>query len=298
MNRTRAGSWMIAIAVLPCGVAAGQEAQATGGDVERVVPALEFKLTPGVWMPRLGGEVKLGSSPAAANIDLGGQLDLDDWEPTFNAELTIRKREVWQVRLGGFDFETSSSGTFVGNSDFGSLSLSNGDPFSATFEITSFFVEVDVALWRPYADKPGARPDPENITSDGRYVADLRFSPRFGIQYLDVDQTLVQTGVGREAVGGEWVGVYGGLNVELQYRPVSLTRFLEMIALEGGVALGPALGGDGGIIWTVRGGLTTSITKNFGLMVGYRLVELDVEDGDYELDGGLQGLFFAGSLQF
>ena len=44
--------------------------------------------------------------------------------------------------------------------------------------------------------------------------------------------------------------------------------------------------------------MTASITKNFGLMIGYRLVELDVEDGDYKLDGGLQGLFFAGSLQF
>lgn len=289
---------MIAIAMLPCGIAAGQEAQATDVDVERVVPALDFKLTTGVWMPRLGGEVKLGPFSAAANIDLGDQLDLDDLEPTFNAELTIRKREVWQVRLGGFDFETSSSGMFVGNTDFGSLSLSNGDPFSATFKITSFFVEVDVAMSRPYADKPGARPDPENITPNGRYVADLRFSPRFGIQYLDVDQTLEQTGVGRESVGGEWVAVYGGLNVELQYHPVSLTRLIEMIVLEGGVALGPALGGDGGIIWTVRAGLTASITKNFGLMVGYRLVELDVEDGDYELDGGLQGLFFAGSLQF
>ncbi len=70
---------MIAIAMLPCGIAAGQEAQATDGNVERVVPALEFKLTAGVWMPRLGGEVKLGPSSAAANIDLGANSISTIW---------------------------------------------------------------------------------------------------------------------------------------------------------------------------------------------------------------------------
>jgi len=34
------------------------------------------------------------------------------------------------------------------------------------------------------------------------------------------------------------------------------------------------------------------------LMFGYRLVGLNVDNGPYTLDGGLQGLFVAGSFKF
>jgi len=34
------------------------------------------------------------------------------------------------------------------------------------------------------------------------------------------------------------------------------------------------------------------------VLIGYRLIELDVENDDYSMDGGLQGLFLAGSFRF
>jgi hypothetical protein len=256
--------------------------------------SLQVRLLPGVYLPRLNGDASLGSG--APDIDLADDLGLDDQEPTLNVELTVRMEEILEVIIGGFDFSTESSGYFVGSGSFGNLVLNDGDRFRASFDMTSISAEVAVALWRPYAD--GSARGGDNRNPDGRYVVDLRISPVFGLRYLDVDQALSVSGSGRETTGDEWLALLVGGDVTLEYRPGDQLPLLDMFGMQAGFSAGPALGGEGGTVWQVRGGLTLQFTENVGVLIGYRLVELDVESDDYNLEGGLQGLFLAASIRF
>ncbi len=261
--------------------------------------SLEISLLTGVWFARLGGTTAAPGNNA--EIDLAVQLGLEDSEPTLNVELGVRKSQVWELYFGGFRFETDHAGTFLGNGTFGGVVLNNGDPFTASFELTSVSMELLYTAWRPFADDAWWRntyaPDMDNHNPDGRYTADVRFSPMFGMRWLDVDQT-VAAGGGTAETGGEWLAVYVGLDVELDYRPPDPIPLLDMFQLKASFAMGPAVGGDGGYMWQVRGGLTVQFTEILGVTIGYRLVELDVENDDYFLHGGLQGLFLAASLRF
>ena len=86
--------------------------------------------------------------------------------------------------------------------------------------------------------------------------------------------------------------------LELNYRPEERIPGLALFRIQAAVAGGPAFGGDGGGMWQVRAGITVGFTEMLGVMIGYRLVELNVDNGPYTFNGGLQGLFLAGSLRF
>ena len=51
-------------------------------------------------------------------------------------------------------------------------------------------------------------------------------------------------------------------------------------------------------MWHARVGLTHYFNRNIGVYFGFRLVDFNVENGDYELEGGLQGLFIAATVRF
>jgi hypothetical protein len=258
--------------------------------------SLEVRLLVGIWLPRLNGDASLGPT-GSPELDLSRQLNLDDREPTPSLELTIRKKEIWELIFSGFSFSTEASGTFSGRGTWGSIVLSDGDPFQNSFDMTSVAAEVAVAVWRPYADGAPRAEGTDNRTSDGRYAVDLRFSPTFGMRYLDVTHSLSSGGT-TETAGGEWLAVMVGLDAALEYRPDGRVPLLDTFGMQAGVSLGPALGGDGGTAWQVRGGFTVQFTEHVGVLVGYRLVEMSVENDDYSVTGGLQGLFFAGSIRF
>ncbi len=256
--------------------------------------SLEVSLLAGAWLPRLVGTTALGGNPIRVN----DQFDLNDNEPTLNLELTIRKDEIWELWFGGFGFSTGVTAAFQGGTKtFGSLVLNTGDLYTASLDMTSVATDLSVAVWRPYADGHSRAMGARNRTWDGHYIADLRFSPQFGMRYVDVDQSVTTAG-GTENTGGEWLAVYAGLMLELNYRPEERIGGLALLRIQAAFAAGPAFGGDGGGMWQVRAGITVHFTEMFGVMIGYRLVELNVDNGPYTLNGGLQGLFLAGSLRF
>ena len=256
--------------------------------------SLEVTLLAGVWLPRLVGEVSLGGAP----IQVNDAFDLNANETTLNLELAIRKDEIWELWFGGFDFSTDVTGAFMGGAaTFGSLALSTGDPYSSRFDMTSVAVELSVTAWRPFADGHSRAMGDRNRTWDGRYGTDLRFSPQFGMRYIDVDQS-VTTAAGTEKAGGEWLAVYAGLVMELDYRPQQRVPGFTLFRLQVSTALGPIIGGDGGGMWQVRAGGTVQFTEMFGVTIGYRLVTLNADNDGYTLNGGLQGMFLAGSIRF
>jgi len=283
----------------PAGVGADEQGSAAGEPplplLDAVVAStLEVSLLAGVWLPRMVGSVALGGG----EIQVNDEFELNKKEATLNLELTVRKQDTWELWFGGFDFSSSTAGPFRGDGQsFGSLVLNNGDQYASDFEMTSVATDLSITVWRPFADGHSREQGAGNRTWNGRYVADLRFCPQFGMRYIDVDQTVTTAG-GTERAGGEWLAVYAGLLMEMDYRPRERTPWLALLRIQGSFAAGPALGGDGGSMWQVRAGVTVQFTETLGLMFGYRLVGLNVDNGAYTLDGGLQGLFVAGSLKF
>jgi hypothetical protein len=252
-------------------------AAATGDDIE-----IDSKI--GVWFPRLKGDAGLDTG----EISFEDQLDLADSESVFTGELTLRKDDRWTLLFTAFDFSTEASGRFIGNDRFGSLDLSPGDPYHAEVDFTSVGVEFGARILHPVVA----------VAGDPAHPVDIQFIARLGVRYLDVDQTIEAPGQGVESAGGEWMGLYGGADLRLQYAPPGGLFIADRIILEAGIAAGPAVGGDDGSMWQVRAGLRLEVVEGLGLYFGFRLVEMDVENEGYTFDAGLQGLFLGGTVRF
>jgi hypothetical protein len=246
---------------------------------------LDIRLTAGVWLPRLSGDSSLGSGALASDIDFDDQLSLRDMEPTFLPEVDIRKGQRWRVHMSGFHFSVDDSTSFRGVSDFGDLELRPGDPVDSRWELDSVLVEVGYVFYAPSRDDPDA---------------DFSIAAVFGTRYDRVKQRidLLTDDGGRESIDSTWLTPVGGLELDLAYEPGGRLPWLRRLELTANAAAGPALGEDGGIVAQVRATVTGHVDERFALHFGFRLVHLDVENDDYELSGGLQGLFVGGSIRF
>ncbi len=264
-------------------------------DPEPHSESLHADLLAGVWLPRLGGTSSLNGSGA---LDLADDYQLNGMDNAPNIELTIRKGEFYDLLLSGFGFSSGALVAFPTAGSFGPVAIAQGDAVQSSFDITSLNAELGFNVWRPYTKTPQLVEKYHNRTADGRhYVCDLRLTPLLGARFIEASQTVTNLTASTTAEGeGAWLAVYGGFQMTCDWRP-ELT-LLRLVRLQGGLGLGPALGGDGGFMWQIRAGLTVHPSENFGVTLGYRLVELNVENEGWELDGGLQGLFIAGSIRF
>lgn len=265
-------------------VSHAQTANAEAQNLEQhlVVKGLEFNFMPGVWMPRLSGNSTLGPSSTATELDNRNDLQLNNSEPAFNLDFSVRKHEDWQIKAGGFGYSNDSSGTFNGSANFGGLTLNTGDAFSASFDMSSFNLEV--GYWFTAVEGPG--------------YTHLMFAPVLGFRYINIDFDLTQAGVGKADTGGDWACPYVGAELELRWDSRDMLKIIDQVQIAGGVAAGPALGGDGGWMGQVHAELTLMFTRNFGVFFGYKLVDLNAENEDFEFNGGLEGLYFGGVLRF
>ena len=262
---------------------------------------LELQITPGVWLPRLGGEIKLGETGAARQIGFEDELDLNGLEPTFNGELSLRSDNGrgWSVLLSGFSFSTDNDGQFTGGraADFGSLTVNPGDSYRAEFEFDSMAAEVGLVTI-PLVDSLDGDHGSMNPNHHNQTTL-LRVSPHVGVRYVSIEQELSLPGSGqpRERESERWFATYVGGDVMMRFDTPTAIPLVRSLTLEGAFAAGPAISGSG-FIWQVRGGLTLNFSESAGMQIGYRLVELDLEQNDFEIDGGLQGLFIAGRVTF
>lgn len=249
----------------------------------RLFPQIEFTLTAGVWLTRVGGDAALGTGNASVTLEEEG-FDLRDLEATFLGELEVRKADMWSVMFTGFEFSTSGGGVFDGNAAFGDITLTPGTPFTGAFELTSYSAEVSIGVFRPFAHLAG-RP------------IDLSLSPMFVARWVDADIAITAGGT-TASDGGEWLGALAGIRFQIELHPDSELFLISGTRFDASFALGPALGSDGGLIWQVRAGVAVPITPNIAFNFGYRLVDLSVENGPLELETQLAGLFIGGSIEF
>jgi hypothetical protein len=252
-------------------------------------PALEIEVMGGAWFPRLRGNVALG--PGAGSIDLKNQLSLDNSEVAIRGEVLARIHDRWQLRFTYSDFETDQRGTFSGVAEFGSLSLVDGDAFNSSVDLTAYALEFGYDFKHAIDEAPG-------VTFSRNH---LYFTPVVGAAFTDVDHRVEQIGIGVEDRGGEWFWIYGGLEMNVRIEPetgVFSLPFAKSLTIGAGATAGIPIDSDLGLIWQIRAGATIEILDNIGIEAGYRLLELDGEDGDYQFDAGLQGLFVGGVIRF
>ena len=245
--------------------------------------SLHFILRPGVWLPRLTGSVQLGNTALATDLDFDDDLDLRELEPTFTGDLFVHWKERWQAHVSGFHFSTSGGGIYQGFSDFGRVELRPGDPFESSFKMTSFEVDLAYALLRPYQGP----------------VAELSISPLVAFRYVDVEHREEEVGVAQEDVGGTWPSILGGFDFDLSWRPPPAEDwFFSRLSMDFAVAVGPTITGDSGYMWQLRTAINVFFSERLAFTLGFRLLELYVQNEGYNLDGGLQGIFVAGTLRF
>ncbi len=249
----------------------------------------EFRVLAGPWFARARGKTSLaGSGGAVRPLDLKPELNLGSSETIFDGEIDIT-RDRWRITLGAFTFDTSGGGDFEGPAaTFGPVNLTSGDAYLSDFEMDSF--SFDVQYEYPLVTGPPI--------SDGRPRVEMTLNPLIGWRYVDVEMALTEVGGASVDTGGSWGAPMFGVGVDMRYRPDGRIPLLDEFRMHASVAAGPALGGDGGSAWQVRGGVTLQFHPNVGVLVGYRLTEVDVENDGFDFDGGLQGLFIAASIQF
>jgi len=278
---------VIGAAILNCALSWFGPAAYAQDDEPAPDTSLEFTLTPGVWLCRLRGDSTLG--PAAPSVSFDQTLQLENHEPAFDFEASVLRGEKWKLDVSGFYFETEARGTINTDTQFGNVSLANGDAFEASFQMVS--VAVQFGAWRRQPYCIGANADGTECR-----VA-LRAGPVIGLRDVYVEQH-VESELGGDSANGEWLIPFAGLQLEIRYNLPDSAPLLRSFTIDGGATIGPALGGDGGRMTQLHAGITGYFSQNFAIGFGYRLLELDAENGDYEFNGGLQGLFLYASVRF
>ena len=251
---------------------------------------LRISLTAGAWLPRLGGTSSLGSG--GDELDFQFDLDVDDLEPTFNGELAIQKADRWELMFTGFGFSTSNSERLDRPVEFGNLLIDRGDVARTSVDITSAAMELGFPGWRA----PLGNQD-RNRSSRGEPLAEIRLVPKLGARFMDIDES-IEVGSLREEGDGTWLGVLGGIDLRTQLNLYDCVPFPRDLNVNAGIAGGPALGSDIGFFWQVHVGLNAGISEHVSLQFGYRLLEMNVQNEDFEFNAGLQGLFAGGTIRF
>ncbi len=233
----------------------------------------------GVWMPRLGGTITDGGS-----IDFETNIDLRTKETIPVLEFEVKPIQNIVMSLSFFDFSTSGNGSYNGNDTYGSVAFNSGDLWSATTDLQSVGVEASWEVWQPY--KRG-----DNAT--------LSFAPVAGLRWYGV-KTFVENRTSSQSVSrhNSWLALQGGLEMEFKWDMGGVDSPLDSMGIGSQVLAGTMFGGDGGWVGSIQATLSFYFSESAAGFFGYRLQELNAEDGNYTFDAGLQGLFVGGEIRF
>ncbi|MAB84046.1 MAG: hypothetical protein CMJ24_11540 [Phycisphaerae bacterium] len=241
---------------------------------------LTFSITPGAWLIRLRGS----SSWGGGSLTYDDQLGMDDMDPAFRGELRIG-RDDWGIWMMGTSFSTTGSGSFGGNGIWDGQNYSAGQQFSSSFDMTNIAIE---GQWNPL----------DLIGEPNAHIPlFLTFGGHVGGLYTDMKQTLDFGGYRSEAKG-EYASLYGGVQALLRMDTMDRVPWLRRMEFRASGSAGATLGDDGGTMWQVRADLRFFLTEHFALLFGYRLLELNLSDDQYEANPSLQGLYVGATFDF
>ncbi len=234
----------------------------------------------GAWLPRLGGTITDGGGA----IDFETTIDLRSREDVALVEFELRPIEHLTLSLTAFDFSTSGNGSFVGNDTFGGVAFNNGDLWSGKITMQSVSVEGAWDYWRPYP-------------RGGDTMFTL--SPVVGAQWYGTSVGL-QNDTSALSVNHDnsWQAIYAGLRYDLGWDTRGKISWIDSFSMSAELTAGALLGNNGGSLWSVRAGAALEFTKGFSGYFGYRLREMNGEDGSYTFDAGLQGIYVGVQFRF
>lgn len=232
------------------------------------------------WVPRLAGIMRDGEG----SIDFESNVNMHNEENTpFVSFSLIPARDI-TLSVSVYDFHTSSIGEFSGDSEFGSLAIQDGDSYDSEISITSIGWEAAWDTLKPYAKSADTS---------------LTFAPVVGSRWYGVENHLENTTDGQSIVhNNSWISIHGGVRVGFYLRTQDLGDPINAISLESQFVAGLLLGNDGGSMWSVQAKLAVLFSPTISGHFGYRLQEMNAEDGEYTFDAGIQGLYFGGELRF
>jgi len=235
----------------------------------------------GAWLARLGGTIEDGGG----KINFEDNVSLRTKERVPLLEFSLQPTETLTMSLSFFDFSTSGSGTFTGNDVYGGVTFANGDAWSGSTDIQSVGMETAWNVWKPYESG-------DNAT--------LIFSPVVGLRWFGVDVKLSNDTLAQEATphANTWVALQAGLEMEFRWDVRNTIDWADSVSIDAQLLIGTMLGNDGGVMASIQAGLSVDFSPNIGGFFGYRLQELNAEDGAYAFDAGLQGLFLGGEIRF
>ena len=240
-------------------------------------PAL---LRGGVWLARLGGTIQDGGG----KIDFEDSISLLSKEKVPLLEFSLQPTSTLTMSLSFFDFSTSGNGTFIGNDVYGGVTFANGNAWSGSADIQSVGIETSWSIWQPYK------------TSED---ATLTFAPVAGLRWFGIDTKLSNDSSAQEVThANTWVTLQAGLEMEFRWDTRNTLDWADFISIDAQLLVGAMLGNDGGAMASIQTGISVDFTPNIGGFFGYRLQELNAEDGTYTFDAGLQGLFLGGEIRF
>jgi len=259
---------------------------------------LDFTAT--AWFPRLIGTYSFG--PDGTDLDVETDTDLHDSELSFSGVLDIRF-DVWTIRVLGSDFDTSGNGLLDESARVSGVQLAAGSDWSSSYGQWSIATEVDLALWRPFADEPfpwsETGTNASNRNAEGDYLLDFRLSGTAGIRYTHVSQSFRSIAAGVDTdVNAGWTALMFGFMIEVDVDTRPIIPWLQRVEIDAGATISPVIAGGSGYLSGIEANLRAWFTENTALVFGFQLQGTAATSGEYERTGSVMGLLGGLSIQF
>lgn len=234
------------------------------GDVPVSVEGWHAEIVPYFWMPAADCRAKVGGITESFNLDVSDNID------SFPVWSVSGRVEIWRGRFGLFldGTQTDLAETF---------DKTDGD---IRLDAEQFMLDVGAA-YRVYTRKVGTTDVSCNLLGGGRYT-DLR---------MDMSPSAFANRV----TNRDWVEPFLGISFK--------TALGERTEIElRGDAGGFRIGSAADITWNIVTSLEYSMVDNVALMVGYRVFEMDYDQGHgeraFEIDTRMHGPTLGLALRF
>ncbi len=285
MDRARIGALIDSVLAQPAGDPGGDPGGGPGGERggelemnEALVLDRAHRWTvsfePSIWVPALQGDIGVGGS---AVFDVGA-IDLDKNEATPFGRFTIRSSDL-TIEFSGFSFNSDQSATANQPITIAGTGVATGGGVSYDLTQTSFELTVGYRVWSVPVGIHN--PDPNRRTDD----LEIWVDGYAGVRGFDIDldfSTPATAGQGIEDIHAI-VGV--GLNMDLP----------EGFGLRFSADAG---GGANGSSFDLTFSFDYEIVDHVSAQIGYRYLRTDLQDGGFNYDVALAGLFASIALRF
>lgn len=289
---------MLTLLLLPCLLADAPVPPEAPDD--RQSEEIRLEITTTAWFPRLVGSYSFG--PNGTSLDVETDTNLHSSEVGFMGELGFRA-EAWEFRLIGSTFETSGEGRLNAPARVAGVDLPAQAAWASTYSQWMIRPELDVAIWRPFADEPfpwsAQGSSPGNRNADGDYLVDLRIAGRIGFEYMHVTQTFDSSTAGLRVVQrGGWSAVVLGIIVGVGIDTRPLLPWLHELEIESGITASPIIAGGSGWLYSIEASMRGYLTPNAALTFGFRLQGTNATSDQYQREGSIMGLIAGASIRF